>query len=242
MYELHLAVPVAGAVLCTLNTRHDAAMVSVLLKHSGAKALFVDSHFLEVGRAALKLIGESSTITLPVLLTISDDEGNPGGDLGCVDYEDLIENAPSLFDIRWPVNELDPDRAELHVRHDVASQGRGLQPPRRVPEHHDATVLSYDITAMPTYLWTVPMFHSNGGSLTWAIAAQGGTNVCLRHFTANVIFDGIARHGVAHMGGAPTVITMIAAAPAADRKPLPGPVRVMTGAAPPVPRVFLEME
>lgn len=54
MYELHSAVPMAGAVLCTLNTRHDAAMVSVLLKHSGAKVLFVESLLLDVGRAALK--------------------------------------------------------------------------------------------------------------------------------------------------------------------------------------------
>lgn len=36
MYELHFSVPMTGAVLCTLNTRHDAAMVSVLLKHSDA--------------------------------------------------------------------------------------------------------------------------------------------------------------------------------------------------------------
>ncbi|GJN24213.1 hypothetical protein PR202_gb11943 [Eleusine coracana subsp. coracana] len=58
---------------------------------------------------------------------------------------------------------------------------------------------------MPVYLWTVPMFHCNGWNLPWGVAMQGGTNVCLRHFTARVIFDRIARHGgVTHMGGAPT--------------------------------------
>ncbi|XP_071913383.1 butanoate--CoA ligase AAE1-like isoform X2 [Coffea arabica] len=35
IYELHFGVPMAGAVLCTLNIRHDSAMVSTLLKHSG---------------------------------------------------------------------------------------------------------------------------------------------------------------------------------------------------------------
>ncbi|PKI57115.1 hypothetical protein CRG98_022509 [Punica granatum] len=45
MYELHFAVSMAGAVLCTLNARHDPAMVSVLLRHSGAKLIFVDYEF-----------------------------------------------------------------------------------------------------------------------------------------------------------------------------------------------------
>ncbi|PKI35518.1 hypothetical protein CRG98_044093 [Punica granatum] len=36
----------AGAVLCTLNACHDPAMVSVLLRHSGVKLIFVDYEFL----------------------------------------------------------------------------------------------------------------------------------------------------------------------------------------------------
>ncbi|KAL6660262.1 hypothetical protein ACP70R_002384 [Stipagrostis hirtigluma subsp. patula] len=244
MYELHFAVPMAGAVLCTLNTRHDAAMVSVLLKHSGAKVFFVESHLLGVGRAALKRLAESDAgSSLPVLLTISDDDAAAvcGGDAGCTDYEDLIKDAPSQFDIRWPASELDP--ITLNYTSGTTSRPKGV-----VYNHRGAylntiaTVLAYDITDMPTYLWTVPMFHANGWNLPWGVAMRGGTNVCLRRFTAKVIFDSIARHGVTHMGGAPTVLNMILNAPAADRRPLPGPVRVMTGGAPPPPRVLLGME
>ncbi|RCV46674.1 hypothetical protein SETIT_9G550500v2 [Setaria italica] len=174
MYELHFAGPMAGAVF------------------------FVDSHLLDVGRAALKRLAESGVNALPVVLIISDDEGDPSsGDSDGMDYEDLIKNATSQFDIRWPVSELDP----------IALNYTSI-----------ATVLSYDITAMATYLWTVPMFHGNGWNLT------------------------IARHRVTHMGGAPTVLNMIVTAPAADRKPLPATVRVVTGGAPPVPQVLLEME
>ncbi|PHU24909.1 putative acyl-activating enzyme 2 [Capsicum chinense] len=43
--ELHFAVPVAGAVLCTLNTRLDPAMISTLLMHSEAKIIFVDQQW-----------------------------------------------------------------------------------------------------------------------------------------------------------------------------------------------------
>ncbi|KAJ1298926.1 hypothetical protein BS78_01G491400 [Paspalum vaginatum] len=233
MYELHFAVPMAGAVLCTFNTRHDAAMVSVLLKHSGAKVFLVESNLLDVGRAALERLAESNA-AVPVLLTISDDAEYD-------DYEDLVRNAPARFDIRWPVSELDP--ITLNYTSGTTSRPKGV-----VYNHRGAylntiaTVLAYDITAMPTYLWTVPMFHCNGWNLPWGVAMQGGTNVCLRHFTAKVIFDSIARHGVTHMGGAPTVLNMIANAPAAERKPLPGPMRVMTGGAPPPPRVLLAVE
>ncbi|CAN6314151.1 unnamed protein product [Urochloa humidicola] len=52
MYELHFSVPMTGAVLCTLNTRHDAAMVSVLLKHSEAKVFLVETQFLAVAHEA----------------------------------------------------------------------------------------------------------------------------------------------------------------------------------------------
>uniref|UniRef100_A0A0D9VP80 Serine acetyltransferase N-terminal domain-containing protein n=1 Tax=Leersia perrieri TaxID=77586 RepID=A0A0D9VP80_9ORYZ len=237
MYELHFAVPMAGAVLCTFNTRHDAAMISALLAHSGAKVFFVDSHLLDVGRAALSRLAAAN---LPVLLTIND--GSESADSGCVDYEDLVNDAPSQFEIRWPVNELDP--ITLNYTSGTTSRPKGV-----VYNHRGAylntiaTVLAYDITATPTYLWTVPMFHCNGWNLPWGVAMQGGTNVCIRHFTARLIFEQIARHGVTHMGGAPTVLNMIANAPAADRKPLPaGPVRVMTGGAPPPPRVLLAVE
>ncbi|KXG40238.1 probable acyl-activating enzyme 1, peroxisomal [Sorghum bicolor] len=234
MYELHFAVPMAGAVLCTFNTRHDAAMVSVLLKHSGAKVFLVESNLLDVGRAALKRLGESNSAALPVLLTISDDTDSD-------DYEDLVRNAPDRFDIRWPADELDP--ISLNYTSGTTSRPKGVVYSHRGAYLNTiATVLAYDITAMPTYLWTVPMFHCNGWNLPWGVAMQGGTNVCLRHFTAGVIFDSIARHGVTHMGGAPTVLNMIANAPPADRMPLPGPVRVMTGGAPPPPRVLFAVE
>ncbi|KAM0062857.1 putative ANL domain-containing protein [Helianthus debilis subsp. tardiflorus] len=48
----------------------------------------------------------------------------------------------------------------------------------------------------------VLMFHCNGWCLTWAVAAQGGTNVCLRAVTAKGIFGSISRHRATHKGGA----------------------------------------
>ncbi|KAJ0873474.1 putative AMP-dependent synthetase/ligase [Helianthus annuus] len=55
-----------------------------------------------------------------------------------------------------------------------------------------ATILLNEMRATPVYLWTVPIFHRNGWCLTWAAAAQGGTNVCLRAVTAKGIFRSIS--------------------------------------------------
>ncbi|KAI4995251.1 hypothetical protein ZWY2020_035154 [Hordeum vulgare] len=245
MYELHFAVPMAGAVLCTLNTRHDAAMVSTLLKHSDAKVLLVESSLLNVARDALEHLADtrSATTTIPVLVIISDDTDSINPHICENEYEALIKSAPSHFDIRWPVNELDP--ITLNYTSGTTSRPKGvIYNHRGVYLNTMATVLAYDINLMPTYLWTVPMFHGNGWSMTWAVAMQGGTNICLRPFTARIIFDNIARHGVTHMGGAPTVLNMIVNMPAADRRPPSAKtvVRVMTGGAPPQPRVLAGME
>jgi acyl-CoA synthetase (AMP-forming)/AMP-acid ligase II len=66
--------------------------------------------------------------------------------------------------------------------------------------------------------------------------------VCLHRSATKDVFDGTARWKVTHMGGAPTMLSMIVSAPAADQKPLPGTVRVITGGSPPPPHVLVEME
>lgn len=101
-----------------------------------------------------------------------------------------------------------------------------------------STVLLHGIGSMPFYLWTVPMFHCNGWCLTWGVAAQGGTNICLRKVNPKHIFDNIVQHNVTHMGGAPTVLNMIVYSLVSNQRPLPRMVEIMTGGSPPRHRSF----
>jgi fatty-acyl-CoA synthase len=55
------------------------------------------------------------------------------------------------------------------------------------------------------YLWTLPMFHCNGWTFPWTMAANAGTNVCLRKVEAAEIFKLIKQHKVTHYCGAPIV-------------------------------------
>jgi acyl-CoA synthetase (AMP-forming)/AMP-acid ligase II len=42
MYELQFAVPMSGAILNNVNSRLDARTISILLRHSESKLVFVD--------------------------------------------------------------------------------------------------------------------------------------------------------------------------------------------------------
>jgi fatty-acyl-CoA synthase len=51
MVEAHFGVPMAGAVLNTLNTRLDPETIAFMLDHGEAKALIVDPEFALVAKA-----------------------------------------------------------------------------------------------------------------------------------------------------------------------------------------------
>ncbi|CAA7410790.1 unnamed protein product [Spirodela intermedia] len=246
MYELHFGAPMAGAVLCTMNTRHDSATLSVLLKHSGARVFFVDHPFLEVAMGSFKLMSEANPAPPPLLVVISEFP-SAGDSPGSLEYEDLLRRANPNFEIRWPAEECDP--ISLNYTSGTTSSPKGV-----VYSHRGAylkaiaAVLLSNVPAAPVYLWTVPMFHCNGWCMAWGVAAQAGASICLRQVSAGAIFAAIAEHGVTNMGGAPTVLNTIANSPEAEqrrrnRAPATGKVvRVVTGGAPPPAEVLFKME
>ncbi|CAN6178295.1 unnamed protein product [Urochloa humidicola] len=263
MCELHFGIPMAGAVICALNSRLDAAMASVLLQHSEAKVIFVDYVLLDVAKQALKLMTEAGAGARPpraVLIkevldkSSLDAQANEERTLFQAhhyEYETLISNngMSADFRIRWPADENEP--IALNYTSGTTSRPKGVVYSHRGAYLNSiATVIMNEMVGPPpvVYLWTVPMFHCNGWCLTWGVAAVGGTSVCLRKVTAGAVFDAITLHGVTHMGGAPTVLTMIANATAEERKPLYSvaadgrPVTVKAGGAPPPPQVLLRME
>ncbi|CAN8271246.1 unnamed protein product [Cochlearia groenlandica] len=250
MHELHFAVPMAGLVLCTLNTRHDASTLSVLLEHSEAKVFFVDSKLLKLAHGALDLLAKSDrTRKCPTLVLISqcnddeedDDDRSFEYSSFDYDYETLVESGNKDFEAIKPRSEWDP--ISINYTSGTTSRPKGVVYSHRGAYLNSlATVFLHHMYVCPVYLWTVPMFHCNGWCLIWGVAAQGGTNICLRKVLPKLIFKNIAKHNVTHMGGAPTVLNMIVNSSLADHKPLPHKVEIMTGGAPPLPQTIAKME
>ena len=93
--------------------------------------------------------------------------------------------------------------------------------PKGVVYHHRGAYLNAlsnafaaALTSKSVYLWTLPMFHCNGWTYTWAVTAMAGTHICLRRIESAQIFQLIADEGVTHMAGAPVILNMMANAPA----------------------------
>ena len=121
--------------------------------------------------------------------------------------------------------------------------------PKGVVLHHRGAylnacgnALTFGLSPRSVYLWTLPMFHCNGWTYTWAVTLAGGTHVCLRRVEPAPIFAAIAEHGVTHMCGAPVVLSMLIHAPEAARRAFPQTVQIATGGAAPPSTVIARME
>ncbi|KAI3417462.1 uncharacterized protein J3R85_014416 [Psidium guajava] len=249
MYELHFAVPMCGAVLNNINTRLDARTVSVLLRHGGSKLIFVDPQSRALVLEALSMFPPSSD--RPLLVIIADDDtvdelGNPltssPGNAGfwCT-YENLVERGNPDFEWNRPASEWDP--MILNYTSGTTSSPKGVVHCHRgIFTIAVDTLVDWAVPKQPVYLWTLPMFHSNGWSFPWGLAAVGGTSICLRKFDAAAIYHLIRRHSVTHMCGAPVVLNMLSSGSGSDANPLKHPVKILTAGAPPPAAVLFRTE
>ncbi len=100
-------------------------------------------------------------------------------------------------------------------------------------------VIENHLSVDSVFLWTLPMFHCNGWSHTWAVVAAGARSVCIPRIDTALIWRLLESEGITHFNAAPTVLIMLAADPAAH--PLSRRVRVCTGGAPPSPTLITRM-
>ncbi|XWS36054.1 hypothetical protein CRYUN_Cryun20dG0050000 [Craigia yunnanensis] len=242
MYEMHFAVPMAVAVLNTINTRLDAKNVATILRHSEAKAFFVDYQYVPLAREALRmLVGDSQEkdqSLIPLVIVIDDIDSPTGVRLGELEYEQLVHMGNPRFVATEIQDEWDP--ISLNYTSGTTSEPKGV-----VYSHRGAylstlsLVLGWEMGNEPVYLWSLPMFHCNGWTFTWGIAARGGTNICLRNTTAYDMYRNIASHKVTHMCCAPIVFNILLEAKPHERREIASPVQILTGGAPP-PASLLE--
>ncbi len=229
MYEAHFGIPMLGAVLNTLNTRLDAETIAFMLQHGEAKVLITDPEFSPVVERALELLEGPK----PLVIDVLDPEFTGGKSLGEKDYEAFLAEGDPDFEWSLPADEWDA----IALNYTSGTTGN----PKGVVYHHRgaylnaaSNIISWGMPPHAVYLWTLPMFHCNGWCFPWTMAANGGTNVCLRKVDAATIFDLIKKHQVSHFCSAPIVMGMMINAPEELRSSIDHPLNALVaGAAPP---------
>ncbi|MBH0237160.1 acyl-CoA synthetase [Methylobrevis albus] len=236
MLEAHYGVPMCGAVLNTLNTRLDAAIIAFSLDHAETRVLITDAEFSKTVREALALASVK-----PLVVDFDDPEfAGLGERLGDLDYEALLAEGDPDFDWQMPGDEW--DAISLNYTSGTTGNPKGV-----VYHHRGAALMGYgNIVACgmqrhPVYLWTLPMFHCNGWCFPWSLSVVAGTHVCLRWVRAPAMYAALAEHGVTHLCGAPIVMSILLNAPEAEKQPFSQAVKFLTAAAPPPESVLAAM-
>jgi fatty-acyl-CoA synthase len=233
MIEAHYAVPALAAVLNTLNTRLDAALLAWQMQHCEAAVLITDREFAPLMARTLRILREEHGRT-PLVIDVCDAEySGPGERHGTLEYEALLNAHAPLERLAGPADEWDA----IAVSYTSGTTGN----PKGVVTHHRGAYLnavcnavSWGMPQFPRYLWTLPLFHCNGWCFPWTVAMLGGTHVCLRRVEARAILEAMRTHGVDHYCGAPIVHNLLINADPALREGITQRVRAMVaGAAPP---------
>src|SRR2546427_46325 len=201
--ESFYAVPQIGAVLVPINYRLTAEDFVYITSHSGAKVLCVHPDYLD---AIDGVRDQVSAVEHFVSL------GSAGGRKGWTEYEAAV--AASKPDFAPP--EI-PEGGLITINY---TSGTTAKPKGVMITHRNAwanvvgTLVHFHITVGDRYLWTLPMFHANGWTFVWIIAAVGGTHICLPKVEPARVFDLVRTEHVGWLCAAPTVLIGLANAPA----------------------------
>ena len=230
--EAFYAVPQIGAVLVPVNYRLSADDFSYILNHSGTSVVCVHPDYLDmVDGIRDELPGVKHYVSF----------GGAGVSReGWADYEATVaatEPAPHLP----PIDERDLITIDY-------TSGTTARPKGVMMTHRNAamnvigTLLHLPLGVGQSYLWTLPMFHANGWTYTWAVTAAGGVHVCLPKVEPAAVFRLIRDEQVSWLCAAPTVLISLANASAEVRGELRPGVHVVTAGAPPAAATIERLE
>lgn len=207
MLEAQFGVPLSGGIINTLNIRLDVNTIAYILQHSETKIIVVEQQFLSLIREAVGLSGLAVKI-----IQVVDDTSTMELGIGEEEYEAFITSAPKTIEVQFPENEFDA----IALSYTSGTTGK----PKGVIYHHRGAYLNalgsviyagFNKVLRPVYLWTLPIFHCNGWCHAWALAAVGGTHICLKKVVAEDIYRLIQDYGVTHFSGAPAVLATLCA-------------------------------
>lgn len=225
LLEAHYAVPAAGGILVAINSRLNSQEIDFILRHSGAKFLFVDGELQPV----------VEPINLEGIQVVRIDDTGAADD----PYEEFLAAGLPEPVASW----LEDEEETISINYTSGTTGnpKGVMYTYRGAYLNGlAEVISTGMSSSSVYLWTLPMFHCNGWCFTWGVTAVGGTHVCLRRVEPALVWDLFESEGVTHFNGAPTVQIFLVNHAKAHR--LERQITVTIAGAPPSPTLLGQMK
>ncbi|MCJ1307135.1 hypothetical protein MMC25_000781 [Agyrium rufum] len=238
--ESIFGIAAAGAVNVAVNYRLRADDIAYIFDHGDVDAIIVDAEYVSLLQQYSK-----SHPRIPIIVD-NDDR------LGVGPYEEAVA-AGLAIDVSQGSHgwtklsaQVPDENAVIALAYTSGTTAR----PKGVEFTHRGTYLASLANIIESglnyhsdrarYLWTLPMFHAQGWTFPWAVTAVRGTHYCLRKVDYAQIWQLLKDEKITHFNAAPTVNTLLCAAPEAQK--LDAPVRVTVAASPPTPHLFETME
>jgi fatty-acyl-CoA synthase len=219
MLDLFYGVTASGRILVPINFRLGRDEVEYIVGHSQASLLLVDPAL------AMPLAG----VRAPRRLTLGPESDAALLRLGVEPepWDGIDENAT----------------ATINYTSGTTARPKGVElTHRNIWLNATVMALHLGIGDRDVYLHTVPMFHANGWSLPFSLAALGVPQIVLRKVDGPEILRRIDAHSVTLLGGAPAVLDIALNAAVGGAPTGAGRVRVITGGAPPPTRTIARVE
>ena len=198
----------SGRVLVPINFRLSPGEVAYIVKHSGARVLFVDPELTE----------SLADVTAEHTFVIGDDDAY------------LFDTEPQP----WEPDE--NATATINYTSGTTARPKGVQVTHRNIWTNAVTfALHAGVTDRDVYLHTLPMFHCNGWGMPFAMTGMGVPHIVLRKIDGAEILRRVAKHGVTVMCAAPAVVAAVLDAAQTWEGEIPGRdrVRIIVAGAPP---------
>jgi fatty-acyl-CoA synthase len=196
--EAYFGVPIAGAVLHTLNLRLHPDEIAYISNHAGDRFLIVDDVLLPIFEKFRDRVKFERVIVVPY----------GGGDTpaGSDDYENLIADAGDEFE--YPQID-ENDAAAMCYTSGTTGRSRGVMYSHRAIVLHSMSCCGADSFAMSmrdTILPVTSLFHANGWGIPFTSAMAGAKVVLSGPFAdAEGLLDLMVQERVTMTTGVPTV-------------------------------------
>ena len=207
-----------GRVLVPINFRLSAEEVGYIVKHSGARVLYVDP----------ELADQLSSVDCEHKFVLGEDE-------------DLFSDGTEPR--AWEHDE--NATATINYTSGTTARPKGVQiTHRNIWTNAITFALHAGVSDRDVYLHTLPMFHANGWGFHFGVTGMGAKQVVLRKVDGAEILRRVETYGVTVMCAAPAVVNAVLDAAASWDGEIPGRdrVRIIVAGAPPPTKTIVRVQ